>query len=660
MKVLFLAFLLFSFSSYGQEQLAIRLNENGLMKIMQLAVKYNTGETGNRTLIIPQNIYKFTIKQKDLAANPIIKIVNEISDLNFNKNLDFFLHTTAINVTAMIDQKSLVTEIISSRPDGFDLKLSINSSKITLSGANVSLCEDRLRNAKKCGPGLKAKVTDLKVTTFNQPVVLSSIIRVLVKKGLASVKVLSVNSNLESSKPPKIDINFSSLEIPRIAIVIDGQETELDTTTLREQILERKDFLGKKILAFAGDFITNDLAEMINIYLNNTNIATTLQVYRRNEAAAYNDLDDNGDYQLAAIDNTYVRPPIIFGTSTQQAKTPAKPVEATAYRPATYKAVADNTYVKMPIMNNYTPEPAKDVMKILMDQFTHIVKHAQVDLSLKAISTPLNKDIELAGVLNFVLNNTVFKVKNTLGNSTRTLPALNLSQQRHHDINLAISEPVINGALDLANSTGLFNDLLEKITDVDGFSLTSLKLHFTHSNSINAIANVAIDLKKIRSSIWKDPLDWATTGIGVWLERNNNNSVIYFPLQFEIIPVVEINAVTDKSTLIEKVNNATKGEISLGIKIKSVFNGDQLMNTYGYPSNVGSMFKIVRTSVLERLHGQLDQYSDQTFNIDLKKVLNQSGVEFVPKSISFNQAAYMILNLDIKDIKFNSKNPTKK
>jgi hypothetical protein len=279
-----------------------------------------------------------------------------------------------------------------------------------------------------------------------------------------------------------------------------------------------------------------------------------------------------------------------------------------------------------------------------MDQFTQVVRHAQIDLSLKSITTPSNKDVQLAGVLNFVLNHTVFRVNNTLGNSTRTLPVLDLSAHRGHDINLAISEPVINGALDLVNSTGLFNELLGEVSDVDALSIRNLKLHFTTTNSIKAIANVSVDLKKVRTSFWKDPQGWAETGIGTWLERNNNDSVIYFPLELEIIPVV--------------LNSALGATLS--IKIKSAFSGENLLNTYKYPSNVGDMFKIVRKGVLKKLHDQLDQYADKVYAIDLKKFLNQSGVEFTPKSISFNQAAYMLINLDIKDIKFNSKNPTKK
>ena len=651
MKSFVLFMLMVSSVSYGQEQMAVRLNESGLMKIMQMALKYNSGASGSRTVVVPQNLYKFTLKQKDLVANPIVNIVSEISNLNLTKDVDFFLHTSDIKVTGVVDQKSLVTSISNSKPSGFDLKISINLSKVTLTGANMSLCEDRMKKSKKCGSGLKSIISNLKITTLNRPIVLTSTMRVSVAKGLASVSVLSVNSNLDSKTPPTLDINFASLEMPKISIVINEQETELDTSRLRDQIIERKAFLGKKLLGFAGEFIASDLAEMINVYLNNTKIATTLEVYHRDAPTTYNDFDYRPSFKTAAVDNTYVHPTIIIApikttTFTKPTISTTKPkVVSTIYDP--YKVAIDNTYVKpSTIIAPYPAKPAVDVMKILMEQFSHVVRHAQVDLSLKTLKTPLNKDIELAGILNFVLNHTTFRLKNTLGNSARVLPVLDLSGQRSHDINLAISEPVINGALDLVNSTGLFNDLLEEISDVGGLSINSLKLHFTYSNSLKAVANVAIDLKKVRTSIWNDPIGWAETGIGAWLERNNNNSVIYFPLEIEILPVVTKDAVT--------------GGVNLSIKIKSAFNGDKLLNTYKYPSNVGDMFNVVRKGVLKKLHGQLDQYANKNFDIDLRKFLNQSGVEFLPKSIVFNQAAYMLVNMDIKDIKFNSKNPTQK
>lgn len=611
MKAIIFFLLVFSSLGFAQEQLAVRLNDKGLMKIMQMALKYNTGTTGSKTVIVPKNIYKFTIKQKDLSSNKVVSIFNEISDLDLTKDLDFFVQNADIKITGEVDQKSLVTTISNSTATGFDMTLSVNISKVTLSSPNVSLCEDRIK--AKCGSGLKTTAFGLKITTLTRPVILTTTLKVTVKQGLASVKILSVSSNLESKSPPTLDLNFTSLEIPKISIIINDVETELDTSRLREQILERKTFLGKKLMAFAGDFIASDLAEMINVYLQRSAVSTNISLYNRDVPVTYSDLDYKPEYYVTPVDNTYVRPTVII--------TPIKKAEIVV-------------------------APAVDVMKVLMDQFTEVVRQAKIDLSLKSIKTPANKDIQLAGILNFVLNHTTYKVKNTLGNSSRTLPALDLSAQRAHDINLAISEPVINGALDLVNSTGLFNELLQEAAPSPELSINSVRLHFTNANSLNFIANVQVDLKKIRTNFWSDPGAWIETGIGQWLERNNNNGVIYFPLELEIVPVV--------------VKNTSTGEATLSIKLKSVFNNGALLNTYGYPSNVSDMYKVVRKAVLSKLHDSLDEYAYKSFKIDLKKFLNQSGVEFMPKSISFNKAAYMFVNLDIKDIKFDSLNPNKK
>jgi hypothetical protein len=616
MKGLLTLLLMAPFLSIAQEQLAVRVNESGLMKVMQMALKYNTGTHSSRSVVIPQNLYQFTVKQKDLAANPIVSILGEISDINLNKDLDFYLKTSDIKVTGVVDPKSLVTKITNSHPGGFDFSLTINLSKVIISTPSLSLCEDRLPKIKKCGGGIKATVKTLKVATLNRPISISSTMRLTNKEGVATVKVLNVNSNLDTKSSPSIDINFESLEIPRIAIVINGQETELDTSRLKEKVLEKKQFLGKKLLSFAGDFIAHDLAEMLNIYLVNSPVSTTIQVYQRQQEATYNERTFKDPY-VAPRDHTYVKPQIVIAR--------------------------DNTYVKPPVVMAYEPKPATDVMKVLMEQFARVVRHAQVDLSLKTIKTPLNKDIELTGVLNFVLNHTTFRVKNTLGNSARVLPSLDLGEFRQNDVNLAISEPLLNGALDLVQSTGLFNDLLAEISDEDSLSVNSLKLHFTNGGSLKAVVNVSVDLKKVRTSFWKDPKGWAETGIGVWLERNNNNSVIYFPIEIEVIPVVARDPAT--------------GGVSLSIKVNSAFKGDQLLNSYGYPSNVGNMFNIVRQGVMTKLHSQLDQYAGKKFEIDLDKFLNQSGVVFLPKSIVFHKAAYMLVNLDIKDIKFDSKKP---
>lgn len=597
--------LIFTFCSgqlFAQEQLVMRMNEQGIMKILRMAVQYNTATKESRTISIPQNTYKFTIPKRQLLSNPIIPIINEISDLNMNRDLDFYLNTSEIKVSGTVDAKSLRSQIFNSSETGFDVRLSLNLPQIVLTGARLSLCETKQRNSKNCGSGLKATMNSLRVTTLTRPVVLTIVLRLKTDGKVARVTVRSVDSNLDDKVAPGLDINFKSLDVPKIAIVINGQETELDTSRLKNEILKRKSFLAKKLLAFAGDFVANDVAEMINVYLVNKSVATSYQVYKK--------------------ENYYAR--------------------FDEFLSARASSPADNTYVRPPLVLHRTKANSVDPMASLMSQFSEIIRNAQLGISLKKISTPQNKDVELSGLVSFMLNNRRINVRNTLGNSARKLPALNLDSQRNNDISLAISEPLINGALDVANSTKLFQEIFEKLSPVPGFSIKSVKIHFQNERALVAVVNAQVDLKKLKSDGIKS---WFKNKIAAWLERNNNNAVIYFPIEVQVVPVFK---------------RLANGGTGLDLRVLSPFNYVNLPNKFNYPSNVPDMTETVKDGVMDELRESLEPHTNKTYSVDLTRFLNQSGVVFQPKSISINQNAYLMMNLDIVDIKFNSKNPNQR
>lgn len=570
------------------------MNEQGIIKTLRMAVQYNTATKESRTVVIPKNIYKFTIPKEKLLSNPIIPVINEISDLDLTKDLNFYLNTSDIKVNGDVDVKSIKAVISNSSDKGFDVRLTLNLPQVSIDGSSLSLCEDKKKNSKDCGNGLKATLSNLKISTAKRPVTISAVLRLRTNGKVARVSVVSVESNLDDKKSPQLNINFKSITIPRIAIVINGQETELDTSRLKEEILNRKEFLASKLLDFAGQFIASDLAEMLNVYLVNKEVATSYQVYRKDSPIHFNE---------------FVNDP---------------------------KLSEGIRYSRQPVVIQNNP------MSEMMAQLSDIIRNAQVDIALKKLSTPLDKDIELAGLVNFVLNGREIVVRDRLGNSNRQLPKLDLSSQRNNDINLAISEPLINGALDVANSTNLFQEIFEKLSPVPGFSIRSVKLHFSGNNALVAVVNAQVDLKKLKSTNIKQ---WFKNTIAVWLERNNNNSVIYFPIEVSVIPFFK---------------PLPNGSTGLDLKVLSPFNYTELPNRFNYPTNVPNMTKTVKDGVMEELKVSLEPHTNKTYSIDLTKFLNQSGVVFLPKSISINQGAYLMMNLDIVDIKFNSKNPSKR
>ncbi len=577
--------------AFAQDQMAVRINEKGILKVMLMALKYNTNQRNSRTFAIPSNIYKFTLPKAALNSNPIVPILNEVSDINLNRDLDFYLQTAAINVTGTADPATLKTEISNTSVSGFDLKLSISIPNVTATAPTMSLCEDKVRGAKRCGSGLKATVSNLRINTTGRAVNLSTTLRLRTDSGVARVKVLRVSSNLETSGGPALDINFGAVTIPPISLIVDGVETVLDTSKLRGEILRRKSFLAKKLMSFVADFIASDMAEMLNVYLVHRSVVTSWEVYRRGNPVTFDEYLSHHHAQ-----NTYNRRPL----GPQAANLPGAAIEA---------------------------------------QIADIIKNAQVRVSLSKISTPINKDVELYGQLGLMLNNRIMSVHNTLGNSNRTLPALDLSGQRSSDLNFVFSEPLINGALDLVNSTGLYQELFDKLAGVQGFSIRNVKLHFTNRGTGALIVNSSVDLHKLKAS---SIAEWLKNLIAVWLERNNNKAVIYFPIELEVTPSL--------------VQNATGG-VNLNMHLSSPFSATGLTNNFHYASNVDVMTDIVRNGVMKKLQESLLKHVNKNYTLDVSRFMNQSGVVFQPKYIGVNQGAYLMMNLDITDIKFNSLNP---
>lgn len=591
MKYLFIAIsMALSFGAFAQEQLAVRINEQGILKVLRMAIQYNTASKADRTVTIPKNIYKFTIPKSKISSVPLIPILNEMSNLNLNKDVDFFLNTSDIKISGQVDAKSLKTTIFNSSSTGFDLKLSISLPEVEIVGSKLSLCESRSGKTKNCGPGLQASVNNVKIKTYSKPIIVTATLRIKTSGKVARVSVRSVTTNLNDKTAPKLNISIGSVVVPRIAIVIDGQETELDTSGLKNEILNRKVYLSKQLLSFAGDFIAEDLAEMLNVYLVDKGVPTSYQVYRKDQEKHLYNFNE----LVTPRDNTYVRTNL--------------PISVVVSNP----------------------------MDVILKEISEIVRSARADISLKEMSTPNDKDIQLSGMLDFILNESRIQVKDSLGNSFRTLPKLNLSAYRSSDINLAISEPLINGALDLANSTKLFQEVFNSVSPVKGFTIKTVKLHF-HQESIVAIVNAQVDLKKLAS---KGIGSWFKNKIAAWLERNNNNAVIYFPIEVPVKPLFKMTKT---------------GGVEVALAVGSPFGKTTMNNTFSYPTNVPAMSDTVREGVMDELRGSLEEYVNQTYNVDISNYLNQSGVVFAPQSISIDRDAYLLINLNIKDIKFSAR-----
>ena len=202
---------------------------------------------------------------------------------------------------------------------------------------------------------------------------------------------------------------------------------------------------------------------------------------------------------------------------------------------------------------------------------------------------------------------------------------------------MAISEPLLNSVLDVANTTNLFQEALDKISYVSGFKIKNVKVHFHQNSSLIAVVNIEVNLKKLSPQNLKS---WFKYNIAAWMERNNNDSVIYFPVEIPVTPIFK-----------KMPDNAA----AIDLKIGSPFNLKELPNTFHYPSNISDMTSTVKMGVLEELREEVEPLLNKTYKLDLTKFLNRSGVIFVPRTFGIRQQSFLMMGLDILDIKFDSK-----
>lgn len=565
---------------WAQEQVAIRLNESGLLKVLNLAVNYSTDMSGRKSVVVPKGILKLNVPKDKIQFNPIIKIVDRLTNLDLHHDINFYLGTgDGIIVDGRIDRESLSTQIISSDEKGFEVKLKVNLAELSVKAKSLSLCENRLKKSPECGDGLKVKFSNVKID-LKGTTTLEAVLRFETEGQYAHMSVLSVKTNIDvkNKNAPKLDIGFSKIVIPEINIVsVDNEMIRVNVSNdeLKNKILEHKDFLARKLLGFVADFMASDLAEMVNLYLINKKVLTSLHL-----------LDEK----------------ILAGQMNI---------------PKLYK---EQLFERAPI---------NDTKSELMNIISSVIRFAQVDLSLAKIKTPGNKDLELNGAMDFVLNGRKLNIDNKLANSDKELPVLDLSEHRENDLTLAISEPLINGALDLVNSTGLFQDVFKLLAKNPGVSVESVKMHFTSNKSFVLVANLVINLDQTASP---DVGAWMKKKIGGFLERNNNNGVIFFPLEIEVYP---------------NFNENRKGQTEIYLEVLSPFSQAGLVNRFGYPSNLNESSDVVKSTIIDKLKDGILPFTDRFYNIDVHQLLNKSGVEFKAKSISIIQSSYLLINLDI-------------
>jgi hypothetical protein len=568
-----------AFPLWAQDQFAVRLNHTGVVEVMRMALQHNQQSVrGAIGFQIPAGVYPLKVRRADLPSNPLIQTLSEIVDVDFRRDYDFFMRNARINVAGRVDIPSVRTTVSNQSATGFDLRVVFSVPELTVRTAEVALCETR--RGSGCGEGLQGRFRNPSIALRRGSVVrVTADFRATLNDDTARLRLVRTRSNLGTRQGPSINLELGTIELPPVTMIINGQELPMDMAPLRAQVQNYRTFLAHKMLGFAADFIAEDLAAVVNKALRNQCLPTRLTVLEIDPAAA-------------------ARTPLVAGA-----------------------------------------ERHPDFMAQFQRDLARLVKSMRFDLGLKTLRTPESKHLEIRGDGSLRLNGTTWQVGSTLSNGARPLPVLSLVGAAASDeLAVAVGEPVINAGLALLNQQGVFQQVINEHVDVGGVHVEGARAYFKSvgpgQDRIQVVANLRLNLREIRAN---GILSWIRREIAVWLERNNNDANLVFPLQFEVIPRVVTVDATSK----------------LFLRVDGPFTDPTTFrNDYQQPNNVGEATKVVRQALVDELKAGLGSYVDREFELPLDEYLSVPGVKVAAKDIKIIDSAYLVVTGDLAGLDF--------
>jgi hypothetical protein len=608
--------LILATSAIAQDHLGVRITTEGILAIMKVAIDRNLARLNSGTIPIPDKLYEGKIKKQDLMSNPVVQVLNEISDIDLTRDLPYYFQTVGVKALGNLDRKTLKITVKPVDKKKFLLTVSGNINKVELTAKRINLCEDKI--GKKCGNGLQANFINpsIKLDQSGPSISLEAQFEIDISGLHFKMSLKSLKHNLASeTKRPKLIINLEDLVIPSIVVVINGERAELDTSHLKEKLLseDKKRFLSEKILDYVAEYASKDLVTLVNDYFKRVSVQNSWRVleYRRpiDESVLY------AKPYIAQRDATYVAPSPLTRELTR----------------------ASEEELKL----------ARDMFESMMLDLLDMIRSAQVDLGVTSVIASDSKMLDVGLQTSMNINGRSYIPLSTVGNSSLKLAPIGFTASTDH-VQVAISEPLLNSILDAGNRVGIVRYITDFFADNPAFKVTDAKVHFAANGRIHLVAMSEVDLDKAPA---EDVGEWFEYKLGSLIEHFSKCSmmmpngvyvlkpgckkpIIKFPVQLEIaMAIVEENM-----------------EPVLKMVVLTPFASDiSLKNDYGYPSNYERLVDRVQKGVTAALKDGFKDLINQSHTIPVGDMIDAKGVKFKLKNVSVVNRSHLLIGADIEE-----------
>ncbi|MFZ4712694.1 MAG: hypothetical protein ACOYL6_03190 [Bacteriovoracaceae bacterium] len=581
-------------SATGKQHLNVQISNEAVKTIVLSAL--NTAKEKSGKMIVSVPAQGKTIKEqiKNEKFQPVIDIIQELTALDLGQPFNFTIASTMGAAKAFVDSKNVKLNMLEANKNSFILSLSTSLTGIELAVPKLSICEGKACTKKNLRVDIGGiTIKQIPGTSLN----VAAKIKISIKEGIATAQVYDLITNLGKKSEPHIDVNFASLKIPPVSISINDQETTMDTSKIRELVLEYKTDIANQIILQAANIMKNDVEGIINGFLKGKNFSTKV----------------GGTYQrkYEPFDLTYKPTPI------------------------------DNTYAHhhYPISKNPTPvvpAPSPSTQQQLVSELEAMVNSADFGFQVSKIAA-LNNRLDLSFNPFFAINGSDIVIPFDIGYGPylRELsPLIYSSAPKDYSVAIGISEAFINAivstpeeSLDMINAVLSLNPSFKGIT----IDYPGVKLHILNGR-VYAVVNLHVNLDKVTTeSAWEGFQKWLAGISEVFHETHGH---MRFPLEIALTPAII----------------SQNGEKFLQLKPTSPITGTSLNNTFGYYSNLGKATGAVKDKIINTIRAVLSKPLSKDIMIPLKSLTSQAELKVDPKSIGVEPSGHLVIYGDIQSL----------
>ena len=566
------------------DQFAARVTPLGLQSLLKAVLdKYSeTGAPGNRAgFTIPKTATKSVVTFSKEKYAALISLSQEFFELDFATGVPLYTRTSAVQLSANVAPSDIKLTPVTTDANGFDADLSVKITDFSATVPVISVC-DRVDCDSKQGLRMDLKGISISQSAQSVPILLKARVSCRLENGILKFNILKLSSNLEAVRAPVMNVAFQQILLPTISIESEGHSVTLDTSQLKVEIQKHSAEIGTAIVHSASNYFAGDLALVVNNLLSQESLD-------------------------ASVQENYIKAP-------------------------------------QPLWPNFSTPESSDPLQSVLSEVQQSTSSAHFDAGLSGINFGENGILDTSFQLGLNLNGKLMTPSAQLERCSQksvmgplkfeTAPAADA-----YGFATAISEPLVNAALKLANSTGLVAQVMKGLSGMEGITLgpDGLKVLFVRKDQqpkIIAILSLDVDISKRPSTGF-----WAgmKQDIGILLEKTlGAGGHLVFPLQIEIEPSLKIDPVS--------------GETVLSLRTINPVHQTSLENTYGCQSNLSQVTSTVRNSFLQTLTSSFKDVLGKTQTIPISGWIKNTGVHFTPTKVDVESSGHLVIYGNLEKI----------